>query len=286
MDSVQKSWFTEQGVLNAEHVTLSLKSDKILHKEKSDFQELLVFHSPKFGNCLVLDDCIQVTDLDECAYHEMISFLPINSHPSPKRVLIIGAGDGGVAREVLKHPLVDEIDPAVIRVSKQFFPKLACSFDNPKLKLHVDDGIEYVNQHKDYFDIIITDSSDPKGPAEVLFQNDYYQKLSECLRAGGIICSQAESFWFDLQIIKNLFKIARNHFKTVSYAYTLVPSYPSGQIGFLIASKDKIVNFKKPIYEFAKNQKEKMNLKYYSSEMHTAAFTLPSFIKEQLGLDD
>ena len=116
----------------------------------------------------MLDDCIQVTDLDECAYHEMISFLPINSHPSPKRVLIIGAGDGGVAREVLKHPLVEEvvlceIDPAVIRVAKQFFPKLACSFDNPKLKLHVDDGIEYVKRHKHYFDIVITDSSGRPG---------------------------------------------------------------------------------------------------------------------------
>lgn len=112
----------------------------------------------------MLDDCIQVTDLDECAYHEMISFLPINSHPSPKRVLIIGAGDGGVAREVLKHPLVEEvvlceIDSAVIRVAKKFFPKLACSFDNPKLTLHVGDGIEYVKQNKNYFDIVITDSS-------------------------------------------------------------------------------------------------------------------------------
>lgn len=90
MNSVQQDWFTEQGVLNADSVTLSLKCSKILHKEKSKYQELLVFQSPKFGNCLVLDDCIQVTDLDECAYHEMISFLPINSHPSPKRILIIG----------------------------------------------------------------------------------------------------------------------------------------------------------------------------------------------------
>ena len=120
----------------------------------------------------------------------------------------------------------------------------------------------------------------------MLFQNDYYRQLSECLRSGGIICSQAESFWFDLDVIKNLLKIARNHFKTVNYCYTLVPSYPSGQIGFLIACKDKIVNFRTPYYELSKQQKESMQLKYYSSETHTAAFALPSFIKEQLNLEN
>lgn len=286
----EKDWYSEQGCLNSELVTLNLKCDKILHREKSKYQDLLVFHSPKFGNCLVLDDCIQITDLDECSYSEMISFLPINSHPSPKRVLIIGGGDLAVATQVLKHPLVDEvvlceIDEAVVRVCKEFFPKFAVSSENPKFSLIIDDGIEYVKNHKEYFDVIITDSSDPKGPAEVLFQNDYYRQLSECLRSGGIICSQAETFWYDMEVIKNLFTIAKNHFKTVSYAYTLVPSYPSGQIGFLICNKDKIVNFSNPFYQLSEKQMKSMKLKYYSAQTHTAAFALPSFIKEELGLE-
>lgn len=219
----------------------------------------------------------------------MISFLPLNSHPNPRRVLIIGGGDGGAAREVLKHPSVEEvhlceIDEAVIRVSKEYFPKLACSFDHPKMYLHVQDGIEFIAKYQDYFDVIITDSSDPKGPAEVLFQNDYYASLAKALRKGGVVCSQAESFWFDLDLIKNLVQVARNNFCSVAYAYTLVPSYPSGQIGFLIACKDREVTFSSPVHEFSEKQLKSMNLQYYSSGMHRAAFTLPAFLVKQLSL--
>lgn len=120
----------------------------------------------------------------------------------------------------------------------------------------------------------------------MLFQNEYYRQLSECLRTGGIICSQAESFWFDLDVINNLLNIARNHFRTVSYCYTLVPSYPSGQIGFLVACKDKKIDFKTPYYVLSSKQQKEMQLKYYSSETHAAAFALPSFIKEQLNLEN
>lgn len=135
----------------------------------------------------MLDNAIQCTDKDEFSYQEMITFLPLNSHPCPKKVLIIGGGDGGVGREVLKHPMVQEvvqceIDEAVVRVSKIFFPGLASSYNNPKLTVKFEDGFEFVKCHKDEFDVIITDSSDPIGPAEVLFQKEYYQALWESLR--------------------------------------------------------------------------------------------------------
>jgi spermidine synthase len=246
-------------------------------------------NSSKFGKCLVLDDCIQCTECDEFSYHEMISFLPLNSHPNPKRVLIIGGGDGGAAREVLKHPAVEEvhlceIDQAVVDVCKEHFPSLAVSFDHPKMHLHVQDGIKFIEQYTDHFDVIITDSSDPKGPAEVLFRDEYYASLARALRSGGIVCSQAESFWFDLPLIGDLLNVARNHFKTVGYAYTLVPSYPSGQIGFLIACKDKQVKLSEPIHELTEQQADQMQLKYYSAQMHRAAFSLPRYLSQQLSL--
>lgn len=244
----------------------------------------------------MLDDCIQCTESDEFSYHEMICFLPLNSHPNPKRVLIIGGGDGGAAREALKHPSVEEvhlceIDQAVIDVAKRHFPALAVSFAHPKMRLHVQDGIRFVEQYRDYFDVIITDSSDPKGPAEVLFRTEYYASLARALRSGGLVCSQAESFWFDLKLIGDLLDVARQHFTTVRYAYTLVPSYPSGQIGFLIARKhcpldsnDASICLSIPVNEFTEQQAEQLQLKYYSGQMHRAAFTLPRYLTKQLAL--
>lgn len=244
-----------------------------------------VASSELFGRCLVLDNAIQCTELDECSYQEMITFLPLNVHENPERVLIIGGGDGGVAREVNKHPLVKEIvqceiDEQVVKVSKQYLPFMASGFDSPKLKLHFADGYKYVLEHKSQFDVIITDSSDPMGPAATLFESEYYQALYECLRPGGIICCQAESFWFDTAFIKQLIGKAKKIFPSVAYATTYVPSYPSGQIGFLICSKKENVNFAKPSYVVSDEQAEQLNLKYYSSAMHTSAFILPAFVKK------
>lgn len=215
----------------------------------------------------------------------MISFLPLNSHKNPKKVLIIGGGDGGVVREVVKHPSVEEvimceIDEEVVNVSKRFLPFMSKSFDDPKLRLLFEDGYEFVKRHKNQFDVIITDSSDPKGPAECLFQEPYYRALNESLRSGGIICSQAESYWFDLPLIKELYRMCKTIFGTVSYGTTSVPSYPSGQIGFILCSKDKSIDFSKPIHKFSENQCQSMNLRYYTEDIHFSAFKLPPFVQK------
>ena len=141
---------------------------------------------------MALDGAVQLTEKDEFAYQEMIAFLPLNSHPEPKKVLIIGGGDGGVIREVLKHPLVEEIvlceiDEAVIRVSRKYLRFMSKHFDDPKVKILIQDGYKYIRDNKSAFDVIITDSSDPKGPAVSLFQREYYLSLHECLRPGGSI---------------------------------------------------------------------------------------------------
>jgi len=287
MNSFKEGWFTETGVLNSETTNLSIRVDQIIHSQKSKYQNILVFQSKLFGRCLVLDDAIQCTEKDEFSYQEMISFLPLNSHERPAKVLIIGGGDGGVVREVVKHPAVEEvimceIDEVVVDVSKRFLPFMSGAFDSPKLKLLFEDGYEFVKNHKNEFDVIITDSSDPKGPAECLFQEPYYRALYESLRSGGIICCQAESYWFDLAFIKQLYSKCKGIFKSVAYGSTLVPSYPSGQIGFLVCSKDKVVDFSDPIHKFSPKEYNSMNLRYYTSDIHTGAFRLPPFVQNEL----
>lgn len=198
---------------------------------------------------------------------------------------IIGGGDGGVARECLKHPLVEklvqcEIDKRVVDLSKIYFPSMACSYENPKLELVIGDGYKYLRELPDEsFDVIITDSSDPKGPAECLFQQPYYELLEKKLTKQGIICCQAESIWFDLEFISNLLKINRKIFKKVSYASTMTCTYPSGQIGFLICSKDSNVHLNEPMHLL---DEDKLDLKYYSLEIHRAAFVLPRFVHKKL----
>jgi len=176
-----------------------------------------------------LDGIIQCTARDEFSYQEMISFLPLCAHPNPKKVLIVGGGDGGVAREVVKHPLVEEvhqveIDDRVVELSKQYLPEMACGFENKKLKLTIGDGFDYMKKHKNEFDVIITDSSDPIGPAVSLFQESYYELMKHALKDDGIVCSQGGSFWLDLDYIKKTMKGCKEHFAKVAYAVTSVPS--------------------------------------------------------------
>lgn len=223
--------------------------------------------------------------MDEFSYQEMIAFLPINAHPKPSKVLIIGGGDGGVARECLKHPLVEklvqcEIDERVVELSKKYFPSMASSYENPKLELVIGDGYKYLADLPDEsFDVIITDSSDPKGPAVCLFQQPYYELLEKKLTKNGIICCQAESIWFDLEFISNLLDMNRKIFKKVAYASTMTCTYPSGQIGFLICGKDANVDLTKPIHQL---DEQKLDLKYYSRQIHEAAFVLPRFVQVKL----
>jgi spermidine synthase len=215
----------------------------------------------------------------------MMAFLPLNVHPNPRNVLIVGGGDGGVAREVLKHPLVEsvvlcEIDEAVVRVSKQFLPHMSSSFDDPRLEVKIEDGLNFVKNCDEKFDIIITDSSDPVGPAVGLFNRNYYESLYNALESGGIICSQAEDFWFDLDIVKDLHTMCKSLFTNVAYASILVPTYPSGQIGCMLASKDLSRNFSKAVIPH--DRQFLHSLRYYTEKVHEAAFALPNFVIQKL----
>eukprot|EP00467_Chlorarachnion_reptans_P023830 CAMPEP_0114514180 /NCGR_PEP_ID=MMETSP0109-20121206/16004_1 /TAXON_ID=29199 /ORGANISM="Chlorarachnion reptans, Strain CCCM449" /LENGTH=320 /DNA_ID=CAMNT_0001694179 /DNA_START=73 /DNA_END=1035 /DNA_ORIENTATION=+ len=290
-----KKWFSEVNT-QWKGQALSLEVEETLFDKKSDFQHVQVFRSKSpFGNILLLDGVIQLTDLDECAYQEMITHLPMYSHTNPERVLVIGGGDGGVLREICRHDTVKEIficeiDKMVIETSKKYFPKVASAWEDARIKLHCGDGAAFVKSRKEYFDIIICDSSDPVGPAASLFSAQFYESMRLALRAGGKVCTQAETVWLDLDLIQHLAQEARKKYDSVQYAVTQVPTYPCGMIGFLICSlapestdsKDKAAAAlcDKPRRTPSNEIQEK--LVYYSREMHSAAFVLPVFARRAI----
>ncbi|RFU27520.1 hypothetical protein B7463_g8802, partial [Scytalidium lignicola] len=284
--TIKDGWFREISDMWPGQA-MTLKVEKVIHHEKSKYQDVLIFKSTDYGMVLVLDNVIQCTERDEFAYQEMITHLAMNSHPSPKRVLVIGGGDGGVLREVVKHECVEEailcdIDEAVIRLSKQYLPGMSVGFDHPKVKTHIGDGFKFLNDYKNAFDVIITDSSDPEGPAESLFQKPYFELLHGALREGGVITTQgSENQWLHLPLITKLKKDCKEVFPNVEYAYTTIPTYPSGQIGFMVCCKDATRNLKSPLRSWTSEEESKL-CKYYNADIHKASFVLPTFAREAL----
>ncbi|KAK3209875.1 hypothetical protein GRF29_44g911412 [Pseudopithomyces chartarum] len=284
--TIKDGWFREiSDMWPGQAMTLKVK--EVLHHEKSKYQDVLIFESTDYGTVLVLDNVIQCTERDEFSYQEMITHLAMNSHPNPKRVLVIGGGDGGVLREVVKHDCVEkavlcDIDEAVIRLSKKYLPGMSVGFEHPKVEAIVGDGFKYLEDKKGEFDVIITDSSDPDGPAEALFQKAYFELLNGALREGGVITTQgSENQWLHMPLIVNLKKACKEVFPNVEYGYTTIPTYPSGQIGFMVCSKDASLDLKKPLRSWSAEEEEKL-CKYYSKEIHEAAFVLPTFARKAL----
>ncbi|KAH9850886.1 saccharopine dehydrogenase [Lenzites betulinus] len=272
--SIKDGWFRE---ISSQWPgqAMTLKVNRILHVEKSLYQDVLVFESDTYGNVLVLDGVIQCTERDEFSYQEMIAHLPLASHPNPKKVLVIGGGDGGVVREVLKHDTVEEvvlcdIDEAVIRVSKQFLPHMSSLLNDPRVTVYVGDGFKFLADNTSTYDVIVTDSSDPVGPAASLFQKPYFELLRDALTPGGHISTQGECLWIHLDLIQDLLKTTRELFPVAEYAYTTIPTYPSGQIGFMVCSKEAGRDLSKPLRAVP-------NTRYYNADVHKAAFVLPEF---------
>ncbi len=276
---IQDGWFAEKETMWPGQ-KMCLKVESILENGRSDFQDVLVFKSSNYGNVLVLDGVIQVTERDEFAYQEMIAHLPLFAHPDPKKVLIVGGGDGGVLREVARHPGVSEIhmceiDSQVCEVSLKHLPELSSKFDDPRLKLMFGDAAEYLKKEgkgADY-DVIICDSSDPVGPADVLFQPEFFLSMKEALSSTGILCTQGECLYLHLDLIKTVLNNTKEIFSgNARYAYTTIPTYPSGQIGFILACNgdNDLSVAKREVH----GQMEE-ELKYYSNDIHRASFVLP-----------
>eukprot|EP00475_Leptophrys_vorax_P016993 TRINITY_DN234_c0_g1_i1.p1 TRINITY_DN234_c0_g1~~TRINITY_DN234_c0_g1_i1.p1 ORF type:complete len:315 (-),score=86.42 TRINITY_DN234_c0_g1_i1:36-935(-) len=286
---LENGWYVEKnpqwpGVAN------SLEVEEVLFEQKSDFQDVMVFKSKTFGNVLILDGVIQLTERDEMAYQEMMSHVPLFAHPNPKRVLVIGGGDGGIIREVVKHKGVEEIficeiDQVVIDAGKKYFPTVASAWDDPRVKLICDDASKFIQlpEYRNYFDVVISDTSDPVGPAQPLFEKPFYQNLYDALRDGGRVCCQGESMWLHLDLIKKLVAECGEPFAEAAYASTQIPTYPCGQIGLLVCTKQSRDEANPSSKAPTRTDEEVLeSCRYYTPELHQAAFVVPAFVKRAL----
>lgn len=265
-------------------VQVDIKSE--LYSGQSEFQALKVFDTVAFGTMLTLDGIIQLTSFDNYAYHEMLTHVPMQLSKA-KRVLIIGGGDGGVLAEVIKYPDVEtvvlcDIDPDVTTVSKKFFPEFKHAFEDPRVEVLHEDAAKYVKEKTDYFDVVLIDSSDPIGPAIVLYEEEFYKNVYNSMTIDGIMSCQMESMYYHRDFIKGRIATQREMFKSAQYYYTMIPTYPGGSIGFSLCIKDgsdlKSAKLSDNSLEVGLYPEVLKNLKYYDNSIHDASFVLPKFM--------
>ena len=261
---------------------LTVKVKEQLCDIQSQFQHIEIFETVNLGKLLMLDGIVQLTSYDEFAYHEMMAHMPFYACSRlPERALVIGGGDGGVLRELGKHPELKEIhiceiDGEVIEAARKFLPETACGYDDPRVKLHIGDGAQFVRERPGFYDIIIVDSTDPAGPGEPLFGRAFYADLKRSLREGGIIGTQAESYYLLPEIAQRVVRFAGELFKSSGFAQINVPTYPTGVIGCCLATEAGDVREPKRFPEGALKEE----LRYYTPEIHRGAFMLPRFAQE------
>ncbi|MFG1498663.1 polyamine aminopropyltransferase [Halobacteriovorax sp. XZX-3] len=262
------------------------KVENVLYSKKTEFQTVDVVETKGHGKMLLNDGLVMVTERDEIAYHDMISHVPLFVHPNPKNVLVIGGGDGGTAREVLRHASVEkctmvEIDGAVCEACMEFIPQTAEVLKgHPKLDLIIGDGVKFVQETTEKFDVIIIDSTDPIGPAAPLFGPEFYTNVNKCLADNGIVVSQGESPWFEAEIQKSMLGVLNDIFKnTFIYNFSNL-TYPGGLWSFTFATKGDT----HPINDFREEAVAESGLEfsYYNAGLHKAAFYLPTFMKKNL----
>lgn len=280
-------WFTDRD--DSQALSLKYSGEPLFH-ERSKYQQVRVLDSLAFGKMLTINNMVMCTEKDEANYHEMIVHPGMQTLKDPRRVLVIGGGDGGTIREILRYPSVEkvtmvEIDEAVVRASKLHLAQLSIDFNNPRLDLIIGDGIEFVAKAAaESFDMIIVDGSDPVGPAEGLFSMEFYHNCQRALKQGGLLVAQGESPMFHAKAFQDLNTCLKGTFgrDQVNTYLFFIPSYPSGIWSFQMARKGaehplaKINS--KAIGSFAKEHR----LKYYNDGIHQAAFQLPGFVKQML----
>ncbi len=253
---------------------------KVLYEGKSEYQEIVVLETPEFGKLLILDGVVQIDEKYEFMYHEFIAHVPMHAHPNPETVLIIGGGDGGTLREVLKHECVKravlvDIDKEVIEVSKRFFPELSKSFEDPRAIVINEDGYKYVQDCESEFDVIIVDSTDPVGFAHALTTEEFFRFVHRALKEDGIFTAQTESIHYHLDMVVKIQKSLKKIFPIVDLFTSVVPIYAGYWWTYSIASK------KYPVRQPAREVK--VSTKIYSEEMHRYAFLPEGFYGKLVG---
>lgn len=276
-------WYTEAHSVG---VNFSIKFDRQLHSETSEYQRIDVFESKEFGRFLTLDGYMMLTEKDEFIYHEMIVHVPMAVHPNPKRVLVIGAGDGGVLRELTRYDEVEhidvcEIDERVIAVCREWLPRTACGFDDPRVHIHIQDGLKYVRKCEDLYDLVIVDSTDPFGPGEGLFTKEFYGNCYKALHDDGIMVNQHESPFYeaDAKAMQRAHKRIVDSFAISRVYQAHIPTYPSGHWLFGFASKK--YHPAKDLDAKRWNQRQ-FKTKYYNTNLHRGSFYLPNYVQDLL----
>jgi spermidine synthase len=268
-------WYTEKQTPN---VGITCKTTSTLVVEKTNYQELAIIDTVQYGRMLVLDGMVQTTSVDEFVYHEMITHVALFTHPNPQTAVVIGGGDGGAVREVLKHPSVKkvylvEIDDRVVENSKMYLPEISCGLSDPRCEVLFQDGIEFIARHENFFDVVLVDSTEPVGSATGLFSKDFYSSIYRSLKEDGLFVAQTESPFFNAELIRSVFSSIKQIFPITRLYLASIPTYPSGLWSFTLGSK---------CYDPLNIDEQKLlniDTKYYSPEIHKSVFKLPRFVK-------
>jgi spermidine synthase len=255
-------------------------SEKLVD-EQSEFQHIEVYQSEFFGKVLVLDGIIQLTERDNMGYHEMITHVPLLAVGAPRRVLIVGGGDGGSLQQALRYPSVEEavvceLDPRVVAVSREHFSFFGDPWSDPRAKLVAQDAFQYLQEQAGRFDAIISDTTDPVGMAERLFSEEFYRLMWRALAPGGAIATQCEQMFFDTALILEIYRFAQKLAAHPAYYHALIPTYPGGGIGFMYLSDT-------PWAEGLETPYPPGQMNYLNPAVHRAAFALPEFFRRQMG---
>jgi len=280
-DTTPELWIYER---HKDLVALGFKVESTLFSGQSEFQNIDIVQTTGHGKMLLNDGVVMISERDEFAYHEMITHVPLLTHPDPRRVLIIGGGDGGTAREVLKHKGVQrvvmvEIDKMVVDACREYMPSVSGSLEDPRLTLLFEDGVRYVKESDETFDVAIIDSTDPVGPAAPLFDTAFYARTAARLSERGVMITQSESPFYDPEIQRSMFANQRPHFRKLHMYLFSTLTYPGGLWSFGFATKGPC-----PLRDFNNERFAAAGIetRYYNPQLHRAAFALPTFVFEQL----
>lgn len=266
-------WLTEE---SSEGLRLSLRVTDVLHRERTKYQDILVVDTPEYGRTLMLDGAFQLTERDEFCYSEMMAHVPLCAHPAPKRVLVVGGGDGAILKEVLRHPCVErctlvDIDERVIETSKKWLPTIGCALEDPRADVRCMDALEYIRSTPDRFDVVIVDSTDPVDFAAGLFQAPFYEDIKHVLNPRGMMTELTESPFTDTDLMLQAMVQMRGVFPVVRMYWGAVPTYPSGMWTYGAASLSA---------DPATPIREVQGTRWYTNAIHRAAFVLPPFLEE------
>ncbi|MEO0367141.1 MAG: polyamine aminopropyltransferase [Pseudomonadota bacterium] len=266
-------------------VAQKFRIDKLYFEDKTEHQHLMIFHNAALGRVMTLDGVVQTTEADEFVYHEMMAHVPLLAHERAEQVLIIGGGDGGMLREVIKHPVTHvtqvEIDLSVVEMAKQYLPNhSAGAFDDPRLNLVIDDGMAFVQNTDQQFDVVIVDSTDPIGPGEVLFSERFYAEVKRCLNPGGIVVTQNGVAFFQPDEVTQTYARLRPHFNDVSFYTAAIPTYYGGLMTFGWATDNTELRRQSSATIATRFERLGIDTRFYTPDVHVGAFALPRYIQD------